>query len=66
MLDSTTDATAEGAMPARICVEAPVRRAVMFKALTNVRPGRLADSELFDFAKPAAGVELRPGGPENP
>lgn len=44
----------------------PGRRAVMFKALTNVRPSHLADPELFDFAKLAAGVELRPSGPENP
>ncbi|HET7410401.1 MAG TPA: tRNA 2-thiocytidine(32) synthetase TtcA [Paracoccaceae bacterium] len=28
----------------------PGRRAVMFKALTNVRPGHLADPNLFDFA----------------
>lgn len=44
----------------------PGRRAVMFKALTNVRPSHLADPELFDFAKLAADVELRPSGPENP
>ncbi|MEM7744017.1 MAG: tRNA 2-thiocytidine(32) synthetase TtcA [Pseudomonadota bacterium] len=28
----------------------PGRRQIMFKALTNVRPGHLADSGLFDFA----------------
>lgn len=44
----------------------PGRRAVMFKALTNVRPSHLADPELFDFVNLAAGVELRPSGPENP
>lgn len=44
----------------------PGRRGVMFKALTNVRPSHLADPELFDFAKLAAGVALRPSGPENP
>jgi tRNA 2-thiocytidine biosynthesis protein TtcA len=44
----------------------PGRRAVMFKALTNVRPSHLADPELFDFAKLAADVELRPSDPENP
>ena len=44
----------------------PGRRAVMFKALTNVRPSHLVDPELFDFAKLAAGAALRPGGPENP
>lgn len=44
----------------------PGRRAVMFKALTNVRPSHLADPELFDFVNLAADVELRPSGPENP
>lgn len=34
----------------------PGRRATMFKALTNVRPGHLADPALFDFAA------LTPGG----
>jgi tRNA 2-thiocytidine biosynthesis protein TtcA len=34
----------------------PGRRAVMFRALTNVRPGHLADPALFDFAA------LAPGG----
>jgi tRNA 2-thiocytidine biosynthesis protein TtcA len=66
MLDSTTDRTTDGAMPERFRAEAPGRRGVIFKALTNVRPGHPADPELFDFAKLAAGVELRPGGPENP
>jgi tRNA 2-thiocytidine biosynthesis protein TtcA len=33
----------------------PGRRAVMFKALTNVRPGHLADPGLFDFPALAPG-----------
>ena len=32
----------------------PGRRAVMFKALTNIRPGHLADPGVFDFAGLAA------------
>ncbi len=54
------------AMPDEWERRSPGRRAVMFKALTNVRPSHLADPELFDFVNLAAGVELRPSGPENP
>ncbi len=70
MLDSTTD----DAMPERICTNAPGRRSVMFKALTNVRPSHLADPGLFDFAglAPRCVSGAAPGaasdhtGPENP
>ncbi len=62
MLDSTTD----GAMLERLYADAPGRRSVMFKALSNVRPGHLADPGLFDFANLAAGVKSRHNDPENP
>jgi tRNA 2-thiocytidine biosynthesis protein TtcA len=41
----------------------PGRRAVMFRALTNVRPGHLADQALFDFAglMPHAIADVAPG-----
>jgi tRNA 2-thiocytidine biosynthesis protein TtcA len=38
----------------------PGRRAVMFKALTNVWPGHLADPEAFDFAALAPGFGAGP------
>ena len=66
MLDSTTD----DAMPERICANAPGRRSVMFKALTNVRPGHPADLGLIDFTGLApscvSGAASDHTGPENP
>ena len=71
MLDAKDNATLE-----RFCVDAPdsfkyrklrrriVRQARVAKA--NVNPSHPDDPEAFDFDKLAAGVELRPGGRENP
>jgi tRNA 2-thiocytidine biosynthesis protein TtcA len=39
----------------------PGRRAVMFKALTNVRPSHLADPTAFDFAALAAVMDAEGG-----
>lgn len=36
------------------------------EVLTNVRPGHLADPELFDFAEPNADAMSRHNDPENP
>jgi len=70
ILDSTTDSTAastiDGAMLEQFHSDAPGRRCVMFKTPTKVRSGHPADPGRFGFAKPAAGVALRPGGPEYP
>ena len=38
----------------------PGRKAVMMRALSNVRPGHLVDAGLFDFA----GLSLKPEGPD--
>jgi tRNA 2-thiocytidine biosynthesis protein TtcA len=44
----------------------PGRRGVMFRALTNVRPGHLADPRLFDFAALGAGHGPDARDRENP
>ena len=44
----------------------PGRRAVMLRALANVRPGHLADPTLFDFGSLAPGVPHERTGGESP